>query len=1133
MKIRQGRLARELGELAIALRPSFLPAKPGSGQAMATPAEQAGPYKRLLSFPARALTDAALTAEQAHRAARLAELGRLYSPGIVDGLEATLTPTPRTQTSAEPRQGLQIEIRPGLGICRSGEEISLAAPLRIPDIYALPVVVDSLRHAKLKLPPNPDDSSKNLAQAGRSYQACYVSTLSALIAADNAHVPEPSEAYFPMWFVLLLQPIEVQKDCSQNPADRAEQDPQLDAFRDIVRIEGARPILFHYDEAHLFGDGPPSRNPGERASWIWTAECVRNHSEADSTLEKIWPWEHIGLPIGLICLSDDDLKRSSPIMLPDLPKMPWPQVLPAGVGEPKRSYLLRSAVVRMGGKAHEPSPLPAEQLRAQKSPGNVGAHLASPALGRALLEGLTEQLAQAPGAERITVALPAQQLTYVELPASGQATTWYIQLIEQDLSVLPLPNATLATVPGSAGAKKSVEETLKNWTVELPLLSGTWAVQVEVPAGVQRGIWLLHTDGHRTHLATVFQSVNVGASLCALPAAGLLPSWAIDVAGTQTLPQGAVRSRSRTLRNCFFPTDFDIDVLPVREDELAAIIERSVPLAPYDLMRVGQPDAVRVLVPVPADRFDAELLQMATVSPAFAEGQLALLKQQAELVTQYAQQHGRHARLHTALTGQRVIESALPEESVAAVAVAVGTADLTEVGRPGRGSPAWSPDSSRVALHDGGRSLLILSANDGSVLARGQLPANAAAGAVRTVAFSRNGDIVLTHNNTDISIWDAQSAKQKAFLDKRKPSELNDTITNIVYSCLSQDGSRVLCHNEFTKKLAIWDWQKGNDADGIRTISDIEKLLLATMPTDDLVVCIEPKQITVWKIAELPTKIFKETALVPLSGARMSPDNSELAVWADKTVNIYSIVTATGALAARQQITLPASVRDVAISPSDRSAWIATDVGLYRCLPTTTDPVPLSFPAQERLAITCVQLAAEGHMAVVSYERRSPTGVVAEAGVRLWSTDPPQILASMQGVSGRPELSPDGVSLIVNSQYGGLRLLDIQTDLTEVTKILRNSVLSQEQQCLIDDLGIEPFVKLLEEIVSEANVQIDLGFLSVQTDIFRLRQHMLQSTAANLSSSPVIAQIAETQSSLTASEELGQYYKSLLGKMDK
>lgn len=1122
MKILQGRLNRTWGELPIALRPSFLPGKPNSAQAGLTPAEQAGPFKRLLHFPARALTEAALTAEQEHRAAHLARLGQLYSPGIVRGLEASLALTPTTQEKPDWQQ-LQISVTPGLGICRSGEEIALETALYIPDLRSLPVLVTSTLRRAL-FPNIPTATGVNLEQAGGSYDATYVSSLAELLAAEKAHGLSSGDAYYPLWFVLLLQPIEVEQDRSFDPANRAEQDPDLDAFRDVVRIDGCRPVLFHYDEAGLFHSSPLSGFPAERASAIWAAECVRNHYEPETTLEKIWPWEHCGLALGLICLDDQDFGRGGPATAPRLPNIVWPALLPAAQPIPEHSYIDRSAVVRTGGKQREHTPLPADQLRNSKTLRHVGTHLVSPELSRALLDGLTEQLSQAAQEPRFRIQLPADELVYVDLPKSTQPATWCIQLLEQDLGELPTPGAKLSVVPDYPNQSVSVEQNLKKWAVDLPLLSGAWAVQVEVPAGELRGIWLHHTDGKRTHIAIVFQPVNVGGTLCGLPAAGLLPAWAVDVAGTQTKEQAGTRVRFRMLRNRFFPTNYDIDVLPIREEELATLLDRCAPLAPYDLAS-AQEDAVRVLVPVPADRFDANLLQLSTVSPEFAEQQKSLEAQQATLLGQYAQQHSRYARLHCAITGQRITEAALPDESSPAASPSL-TTELTEVGRLSGDSPAWSPDSSRVALIEGGRNLVVLSANDGSVLAKSRVSKERPAVSVRNVVFGPNSDIILVHTNCDISIWQAATCQQRASIE---------TTTNIDKATLSHDGQYVLYCDSQLFKVTARTWAQEGNANISMTFQLSSRAIGVVMPSDTRVLCVEEQRISLWNPAD-PAKELKEAKpLSPYAGCALGPNGSSLIVWTAQNVFVHDLRAEFDTLIPSQEFELPMGsrgIRDVAISPIDGSVWVAAQSGLFRGLPASKSLSWLSDP-KEGLAVTAVQFAAQGHLAAVRYEKTLglSNGMTAkESSIRLWSTENPQVVATLPGPTGWAALSPDGVSLIVPSLSGGLRLLDIQTDLTALTKILRNSVLSLEQQGLLDDMGVESFIKFLRDIVDEANAQIDLGFLSLQTDIFRLRQHMLQSAATNLASSPVIAQIAETQSNLTASEELGQYYKTLLDK---
>ncbi|MDB5801321.1 MAG: hypothetical protein JWL63_2260 [Rhodocyclales bacterium] len=84
-----------------------------------------------------------------------------------------------------------------------------------------------------------------------------------------------------------------------------------------------------------------------------------------------------------------------------------------------------------------------------------------------------------------------------------------------------------------------------------------------------------------------------------LPPVGLLPSNAFDAAAHSSQ---------------FFPAGFDIDATPVPVDQLDLAIRASAPLAPLNL---SSPESVRILVPVPLQSWEPRLLITEVIDPEF------------------------------------------------------------------------------------------------------------------------------------------------------------------------------------------------------------------------------------------------------------------------------------------------------------------------------------------------------------------------------------------------------------------------------------------------------------------------------------------------------------------------------------
>ncbi len=76
--------------------------------------------------------------------------------------------------------------------------------------------------------------------------------------------------------------------------------------------------------------------------------------------------------------------------------------------------------------------------------------------------------------------------------------------------------------------------------------------------------------------------------------------------------------------------------------------------------------------------------------------------------------------------------------------------------------------------------------------------------------------------------------------------------------------------------------------------------------------------------------------------------------------------------------------------------------------------------------------------------------------------------------------------------------------------------------------GLESFVEQLEEKVKRADGKIDLGFASVQTDIYRIRQMVLGATAATrLATSQTLASIAQGTSAVATKRQLRDFLDAL------
>lgn len=206
-------------------------------------------HRRLNFFTGRALSDVALTIEQQWSGGRLALRGQMVSPGIVNGLEASL-------------EGETLHVQAGMGIAASGEDVILP---RAMETTLRTVIVDG-----------------GAALVGGAAAGTW--TLDALLAAG---------AVLPPAAVLTLQPASAELVGEFDPADQCERDPRNEAFEDWQRVDASRLVLVPWPAESI-----PLPAAGDR----WRNRLAYAVFEAERQLapDAVLPWDEVGVPLALI-----------------------------------------------------------------------------------------------------------------------------------------------------------------------------------------------------------------------------------------------------------------------------------------------------------------------------------------------------------------------------------------------------------------------------------------------------------------------------------------------------------------------------------------------------------------------------------------------------------------------------------------------------------------------------------------------------------------------------------------------------------------------------------------------------------------------------------------------------------------
>ena len=263
--------------------------------------ELSGYWRRKINaFAGRALSDKAMTAEQDLRSGMQRLYGLALSPGCVEGLTVSAD---RGAVGQEPALA-NVQVAPGIGIARSGEDISLGRTVRLP-VGDIQVVIrvdhaDALAGNGAVEPdaPLPSDEAGGTAARLRPEKPRRIGQRLAQIAgkAESAALPHVA--------VLVAQPVAA--EILGRPGDDCPPDPRDDPYVDLRRIDGARLLLYLWPAEMVSLDGGPdyALPPDDAARRNRLAYSVFETERLLADDEQ-HPWEAWGVPLALIGFTAD------------------------------------------------------------------------------------------------------------------------------------------------------------------------------------------------------------------------------------------------------------------------------------------------------------------------------------------------------------------------------------------------------------------------------------------------------------------------------------------------------------------------------------------------------------------------------------------------------------------------------------------------------------------------------------------------------------------------------------------------------------------------------------------------------------------------------------------------------------
>lgn len=286
--------------------------------------------QRLNYWAGRSLTAEALELDQENRAARLAWLGRLVTPGVISGLEVALEEpaTPQTELSLD---GYFLHVAAGSALAANGEDVVVPRPLR--------VALSDIPVQYLRVPRTDEFPSGEERPAGAEEPTPETQPRLSL-GNSTLYLDRFPGGYIPWAAVLVLRPAELRTFGNFDPEDPCELDPSRDAFADERRVDAAQlrfcqlpvpwetlPLLANRGDATwrnrlayaVFGaeaeDSPRQQlrllagepggdrwdtvlREGGLRPWELTAEAAPSALSLVRAL-GLFPWELLGAPVAL------------------------------------------------------------------------------------------------------------------------------------------------------------------------------------------------------------------------------------------------------------------------------------------------------------------------------------------------------------------------------------------------------------------------------------------------------------------------------------------------------------------------------------------------------------------------------------------------------------------------------------------------------------------------------------------------------------------------------------------------------------------------------------------------------------------------------------------------------------------
>ncbi|MDM0011749.1 hypothetical protein QTH87_04790 [Variovorax sp. J22P168] len=162
-----------------------------------------------------------------------------------------------------------------------------------------------------------------------------------------------------------------------------------------------------------------------------------------------------------------------------------------------------------------------------------------------------------------------------------------------------------------------------------------------------------------------------------------------------------------------------------------------------------------------------------------------------------------------------------------------------------------------------------------------------------------------------------------------------------------------------------------------------------------------------------------------------------------------------------------------------------------------------------------------------------PSGALTADATGVPSTERPWITVA-DAAGGGPTTNP-GWNLLTAAQLRAPTAASTSGRVAALDDLFVHpalQVLSTNERLQLYLLGVEGFAAYLKSRTDRADDLVDYGFVKVQTDVYRVRQLMLGTTAATrLAVSPVLATIAQAETATASQEQISSFIADLRKKV--